>query len=358
MIIELTGSHYDMGYQHGSKLIQHRPGLLNLIAEHRELLAAYPRDVVDRTMDEVSNLLLIHSPRTLDMLKGIADGFAIPLKDLWLLRVASYVEDRFSPGPKSQDADGECTTWAMASPKPCRDRILLAKNRDFLLSAQSLQTVFRCKAKEQLEYFSVNTTGSCNVSSSGINEEGLAIADTRVSSFDVGLGLPRFSLMMHILEQFRSVAEVVDFLRSVPRMGGGNLIFADASGHVGKAEVGYERLEVTQEQWGYVVTTNHFEAPSMEGRYRKKGKEEEKHSRYRFEKVTHRLSNASEGVLLDDAIQLMSHHGERFSICRHVPSGGSRRTVTLSSAIFLPEKRGFYYCEGYPCEGTFHWISF
>ena len=358
LIVDLAGNHYEMGYQHGSKLIHYRPGLLRLIAEYHQMFALYPHDVLNRITDEVTNLLLIYSPQTIDMLKGIADSFTVPLKDIFLIRIASYIEDGFSPNPKSQDQDGECTTWAISTPKSRQNRIILAKNRDFLILIKGLQVIFRCKTKGKFEYFSINSIGSCNVSSSGINAAGFAIADTRVPSLDVGLGLPRFSLMMHILENFSSVREVIDFLKSVPRMGGGNLIFADAKGDIGKAEVGFESLEITQKDIGYVVSTNHFEGPSIREKYRRKGEEEEKHSRYRYEKVTQTLSNVSEGMDLDDAIKLMSHHGEKFAICRHSSNTGFKKTATISSTIFLPERKGFYHCEGFPCEEIFQWISF
>ncbi len=52
------------------------------------------------------------------------------------------------------------------------DRILLAKNRDYLISHRELQVIFRCKPDKGDEYFSVNSMGACNVFSSGMNRKG------------------------------------------------------------------------------------------------------------------------------------------------------------------------------------------
>jgi predicted choloylglycine hydrolase len=175
---------------------------------------------------------------------------------------------------------------------------------------------------------------------------------------DVGPGLPRFSLMMHILENFQFVNEVVNYLRAIPRMGGGNLIFADAKGGIGRAEIGYGEIGILQESVGFLVCTNHFEEPSMQNNYRKRNETEEKDSKWRLEKVSKSLRANGEKMDSDLAAKLMAYHDEQFAICRHGDSKPLDETSTISSIIFFPERRGFYFCEGCPCTDPFHWISF
>lgn len=191
-----------------------------------------------------------------------------------------------------------------------------------------------------------------------MNRQGLAIADTRVPSFDAGPGLPRFSLMMHILENFKYVAEAEDYLKSVPRMGGGNLIFADVNGNVESAEVGYQHLDLLQRDHGYLVCTNHFEGPSMRSHYRQADKRKEKDSKWRSGEVSRRLSEWNNGMGPEQAKSLMATHGKEFCVCVHGGLGPAETTSTLSSVIFLPTKKGFYYSEGFPCTTPYQWISF
>jgi len=274
------------------------------------------------------------------------------------MMVGSYYEDKLTPGEGGDFRETGCTTWAYSGQKGQGEGILLAKNRDYLLSHRGLQVVFRCKPSQGIEHISVNSIGACNVFSSGINKEGLAITDTRVPSSDAGPGLPRYSLMMHILENFSYVDEAMDYLKSVPRMGGGNLILADAKGRIGSAEVGFQDLDLLQRDTGCLVCTNHFEGSFMQRHYRQEDKRKREDSRWRSGEVTWRLTQRGDGVNLDQAKELMATHGKEFSICVHRGLSLSEETSTLSSVLFLPLRRGFYYSEGFPCRAPYHWISF
>ena len=359
LIIELTGSHYEMGKQHGQKLLQYRAAISDLIEAHRKKIQTYPQqeEIVER-MEEMRDVLSLHSPQTLDMIHGIADGFGLSRNDILSMMIGSYYEDKLTSLEEKGSHEDGCTTWAYSGERGSGKNILLAKNRDYLISHRGLQVVFRCTPFQGIEYFSVNSMGAPNVFSSGMNTEGLAIADTRVPSCDAGPGLPRYSLMMHVMENFKYVTEVIDYLKSIPRMGGGNLVFADAAGNIGSAEVGYQHLDFLQRNHGYLTCTNHFEGPSMRSHFRQADQRKEKDSKWRSGETSRRLSEWKDGMDPDRAKSLMATHGKEFSICVHRGLTPSEKTSTLSSAIFLPFKKGFYYSEGFPCMAPYHWISF
>jgi isopenicillin-N N-acyltransferase-like protein len=357
LVVDLAGKHYDMGYQHGAKLVRYRQSLLGLIKEYREMINPFPQEEVQAILKDVRAVLKTHSPETLDMLRGIADGFTVSPEDLLGVRIRGYIEDRLAASPRAGWQD-ECTAWAVSNSKAAKERILIAKNRDYLISNRDLQAIFRCRPEKGYEYFSLNSIGACNAPSCGMNGEGLAIVDTRVPSTDVGPGIPRFTLMMHILEHFKSVEEVFTFLKSVPRMGGGNFVFGDARGGIGKAEIGFQNMEVLQKDSGYVVCTNHFEGPATKRTYRRKNNEREADSKWRFETVNQELSRTEDRVDVPFAQSLMALHGDPYAVCRHGSPGKPDGTATIASVLFVPEKRGFHYCQGFPCTALFHWISF
>jgi len=357
-VVDLTGTHYDMGYQHGIKLAQYRQALLGLIEEYRRIVSILPWERVEDILRDVTDLLHLHSPQTLDMLRGLSDAFSVPMKDLLGIRLRGYMEDRAAAFSNVEVQDAECTAWALSNPEAHQEKTLVAKNRDTLVSNRDLQAVFRCTPEKGYAYFTLNSIGSCNAPSCGMNAEGLAIVDTRVTSTDVGLGIPRFTLMMHILEQFTSVKEVIDFLRSVPRMGGGSLVFADANGEIAKAEVGFRNLEVQHQDAGFVACTNHFESGSTRATYRRKSEESERDSQWRLATVSRELSRMEKTLDSHAAMRLMSLHGERHSICRHESPDKPNGTATISSVVFIPERHGFHCCQGYPCTMPFHWIAF
>lgn len=207
MIVELTGNHYEMGRQHAQKLLQYRAAISDLLEAHRKKIETYPRGAISEIMEEMRDVLSLRSSQTLDMIHGIADGFGLSRNDLLSMMIGSYYEDKLTSLEEKGCHEDGCTTWAYSGERGSGENILLAKNRDYLISHRGLQVVFRCKPDKGDEYFSINSIGACNVFSSGMNRQGLAIADTRVPSFDAGPGLPRFSLMMHTLENFKYVAE-------------------------------------------------------------------------------------------------------------------------------------------------------
>jgi len=141
-------------------------------------------------------------------------------------------------------------------------------------------------------------------------------------------------------------------------MGGGNLVFADANGEIAKAEVGFRNLEVQHQDAGFVACANHFEAPSTRATYRRKSDDSERDSRWRLATVNRELSRMEETLDSHAAMRLMSLHGERYSICRHGSPGQATGTATISSVLFIPERHGFYCCQGFPCTMPFDWIGF
>jgi len=112
-----------------------------------------------------------------------------------------------------------------------------------------LQIVIHATPESGYRYVYSGSAGSPGVFCAGINQAGLAIADTHVCSTDLGPGLPDYSLMMHLLEKHAIVSSAVDYLRSVPRLGRNNLILADAQGHLAVFEIGHRRYGWKRQRW-------------------------------------------------------------------------------------------------------------
>ena len=283
---------------------------------------------------------------------GIADGFGVSPEDLLGVRIRGYIEDRLAGISGTADQD-ECTAWAVSRSKAGPERTLIAKNRDYLLSNREWQAIFRCQPESGYAYFSLNSIGACNAPSCGMNEKGLAIVDTRVPSTDIGPGLPRFTLMMQILEQCKCVREAADFLKAVPRMGGGNVVFGDAGGWIGKAEAGFENLEVLVRESGQVVCTNHFEMASTKASYRKRDDEREADSKWRYETADRELSKTEDRVDISFALSLMALHGDPYSICRHGTPGKHEQDGDDILCRVCPRKARLLLLPGIPLYSAF-----
>ncbi len=344
-VLQLQGSHYQMGLQHGQQLLGLRP-LIVEVAEKR--LAALDDSAGDAVLGELERVWAVSALPTLDMLRGIAEGLGIDAGVLLKYAAASYLEDRLRD---SSRAEG-CTVWAASRTATASGNPILTKNRDFNSAHLDLQALALATPEDGFRYLYVTSAGSPGVYSSGMNEQGLAVADTYVPCSDNGPGLARYSLMMNLLEHQSTVASALDYLKSASRMGPGNLVLADASGELAVFEVGHDNWGTVSPADDVVVATNHFLTPVLSRCYvrpTRPGTEGESEARHMV--ATQWLREAHGRIDGDEAIRIMSHHADGAGgICRHDTGNGG---ATISNAIFFPAERSLLFCNGRPCEGGY-----
>jgi isopenicillin-N N-acyltransferase-like protein len=360
-ILELSGTHYEMGYAHGCLVRDRLSPLIEVMNTRLDALGARGVDYEPR-IREVLDVWTDWADSTLDMLHGIADGLQLDWEPFVQYTLRSYLEDSLlteslTPSPlpleEGQEVMDGCTAWAAAGPATRDGRPLLVKNRDFRPAHLDLQLLMRATPKHGYRYAYVTSAGSPGVYSSGMNAAGLAVADTHVASPDAGPGVARYSLMMDMLEQHDNVASALDYLRQVPRMGHGTLILADAAGNLAVAELGYHALGIVEPGDGTVVTTNHFVSPPLAqcwvdtSRANSRG-----NSLTRRATVERALAEATGQIDVAFAEALMARHGGPLgSLCRHVEMDG--RSATISTVIFEPALRRLHFCHGAPCSAPY-----
>jgi isopenicillin-N N-acyltransferase like protein len=352
-VIEVAGNHLVMGYQHGRQVADLRPAILSRIA------ASYTRlreDGVDASfaalVDRTAGAVAARSPATLELLQGLSAGLDLPYEALLHYNLAIFLRDALATRRGRPDGAGVaegCTTWAAAGAATANGAPLLAKNRDYELQHLPLQMVVRATPETGYRYTFVTSAGSPGVFVAGCNEAGLAVADTHVSSSDVGPGLPMCALSMHILEEQETVRGALAYLQATPRLGRNNLLLADASGDIACFEAGHAAYGICAAENGMLVNTNHFNSPAMAGAFVDteiaplRG-----NSQLRYRRVSDLLAGQSGKIDLAWGERLLqSHDGPPGSICRHAFAGAS--TATIASILFLPAERKMVFHHGQPC---------
>jgi hypothetical protein len=243
-----------MGVQHGQYARRWRSFLLRAMEGRVRPPAEHPQ--VETWFREVVDLLAESARPFMEYARGQAAALDLDTTRLLGFCLTSYLEDRLRvPGQRAPDG---CTAWAAGTEWTQDGQSIVAKNRDQSLGSLPLQAVVEACPLNGRPYVAVTTLGWPGVASSGINVAGLAIADTHVLSTDLGPGFPRWWLMMAILEQLSSVPEALDYLRTAPRLGNGNLVLADAAGRVALFEEGHSHFGLRGPTGGFVVATNHF----------------------------------------------------------------------------------------------------
>lgn len=351
--IHIRGNHYEMGRQHGIAVLDLRPLIEQAIAPHFRNLEGRPG--VDLLFDELHAVLRQIAGSTLEMIRGQAEGLGMEFTTLLKYACSFYLETRTKPGRAPRKNDEECTTWA-TSHEATRDRApILVKNRDTYVERSPLQVIAIAEPQDGYRYLCSTNAGSPGVPSSGMNEKGLCVADTRDGYVDYGPGLPYQSLMMQVLEKHDTVRSALEFLKRATRMGGNNLILADAQGDMAVFEAGHTRYGIVEATDHLLVNANHPASAEMRAYISGIATDALTNSRRRYE-ATQQALHAQRGTIdLDWVKRTMALHDENLGpLCRHdVPGSIGSKVATISCAIYLPRDRTLIISDGSPCQGKF-----
>jgi predicted choloylglycine hydrolase len=345
-----------MGRQHGLQVVRLRPLIVEAIkARFTQIESDGSDERCESLVRETAEVLREVDPPILEMIRGQAEALGLDFDLLLRYDLVSYL--RTDLLARRSTASEGCTTWAAVGSATANGEPLLVKNRDYRPEHLPLQVLVTATPAIGYRYVYGSSAGSPGVFRSGMNEKGLAIADTHVCSTDIGPGLPDSSLMMHILEEHDTVRSALDYLNSAPRMGRNNLILADAGGDLAVIELGYHHFAIVEAQNDIVVNTNHFVSPNLKGSFVDRNLPPVKgNSFHRYDLVRKELEAVRGNIDVAFAQHLMATHaGPLASICRHLELNG--QSATIATTIYQPARHTLRFCHGYPCQSPYHTIT-
>ncbi len=351
-VLNLSGDARSIGRQHGEQVADLRPMIESSI---KIRLAELHKEEVDLSshIKEISGIWEEFAPDTLEMLRGIAESLHLDWGEYFTYTIASYLTSCI----KNMQPGTGCTSWA-ANGAITRDSApILVKNRDYHPDHQPLQCLARVKPSHGHSYLCLTSAGSPAVFSSGINDQGLAVVDTFVSSTDIGPGIARYSLEMDILQNLATVKEAIDYLPTRPHFGDGTLTLIDVSGEMATFEIAHSAQAVRLSNEGFIVSTNHFSAPQTCSFWADREPDHLKgNTQGRRKQLENSLQAAKGQVDVDWAKARMGEHGDPLSaVCRHAELDPT--SVTISCVIYLPKQAAMYVANGSPCQAPFEYFK-
>jgi predicted choloylglycine hydrolase len=352
LVIEVKGDHYQMGYQHGRQaMLLSRQIVAAMAARFAQLEQDGADAAFEALVEDTRQVVEAVDPATVALVRGLAAGLELDFDSLLRYNLVAFLRDALITrrgDSATQESEG-CTAWAASGPATTDGQTILAKTRDYRREHLPLQAVVRAEPGRGYRYIYVTSAGSPGVFVAGFNEAGLALADTHVSSRDVGPGLPTYALSMHLLEEHATVRSALAYLQSVPRLGRNNLLLADAGGDMALFEIGHRHQAIIEAEAGLLLTTNHFNHPSMQLHFVETDPPALRDNTYhRYRLAQEVLTQAYGRIDIALARQLMATHTDPLgSVCRH-PSPTSD-TSTIAAMIFLPAQRRMLFCHGQPC---------
>jgi len=291
----------------------------------------------------------VHDPSGMAELKGIAQGFGLPLDELFLHLHLGTLRD-FTGGAVLEDG---CSAWAVSDGP---EGPIAVKNRDYSGAHRGIQHVALHSGPDVRtgHWLAVGSLGSPGAYSSGMNACGLAVVDTQVSVRTHRVGWLRYFLMSRLLSECADVSEALDFIRSVPHAGGGTLVLADRSGTVAAVELGAR--ETVSAMAAQVWRTNHYITPELAANTLAPGDDRiAQNSRDRFRYLGEKIPHQRWGIRA--AARLMATHPDTEEaaapLCQHATGEASQ---TLSTSIYSCRLGVLTFSEGNPCAGR--WLRY
>lgn len=349
----LTGSAMERGQQQAALCPALTAQTRSAVYGRLQLLkTALARPEVADFLQAQKHFLLANDRPGFDESLGISQGYGLAHDDLLAYLHANVVADMSlepdSPGLAPTDG---CTAWAYASAGPA----WVVKNRDYRGEHGVLQQVFLHQNPDWQArmLLCVGSLGSPGAFSSGMNSDGLAVADTQISTRDHGPGWLRYFLMTALLRECSTVQQALAFISAVPHAGGGAIVMGDRHGQVASVALGHQRAShaVSSTQW--VAHTNHCVEPALARDVRLPQDDPTDCTFTRLQQVEQALSHLTGHMDLAQARTLMSSHRDLGGICRHAHGDSSR---TLSCVTYDTAHATLHMSHGNPCNAP--WVSY
>lgn len=334
-LIEVSGTAFQMGYQHGK---QAEPMIRRYLAWISKLTG---KRAVDLEANAMRFLPFIQkfSPAYMEEVFGLAEGARLTLAQALLCQVRAEA---------SRSWDGGCTAFALTRDATAGGVTLAGQNQDLEREYEDVAIILRVQPSDGRPR-AVMFTFAGQLGYAGMNQHGVSNFVNALYNYRWRPGLSYYPIRRVLLEQ-RSVDDCVRLLRAHRACSAANLVLADRHGRIADVECRPEGIEVYPDSNPAVrLHTNHYVTKTF----------------VRFEDGTlpdsaPRLQRVRElvrqhwGRITVDIMKeiLADHEGEPGAICRH----GAVNMHSISGYIAEPSTGVLHIRRGHGCAGR--WTSY
>lgn len=334
-LLEVSGSAYEMGYQHGAQAAP----LIERYLRLTERLTGKPRDLLCRNAMALLPYMEALSPAFVEEIRGLADGAGIRFEEAVLCQARAEA---------GRIPEGGCTAFALTGAATADGRPLIGQNQDLEPEYADIALLLRVRPSDgrpralmftfagQLGYSGMNETGLCHFAN--------ALYDALWQP-----GLPHYPLKRVMLEQ-RSADECVGLLARHRTCSAANALICDGAGVIRDVEVRPEGTALfVDDHADWVVHANHYLSDDFAP-----------HETNSLPDSCPRLARmralvrAKWGQITVETMQqiLADHAGDPGGICRH----GAAGMHSISGYIAEPAHRRLHVRRGHGCLGT--WTAY
>lgn len=291
------------------------------------------------------------APDIIKELSGVADGANCNFDTL----KTYFMHSPYLIGRHSRVAHGQsgphCTVFAISKPHTVNDKVIFARNYDFMSDFENYLTVFSTYPTNKLASigFSDHAVGRYG----GVNQEGLAIAGTNVYLYNgkYSPGLLFNIIIRWALDNCKTAKEVVDFLLETPHCEGINFLIADKTGLIIRAETTPDKTSIITNEDEILTAANHFQSTEMQKLQRKIINTRDHTTFPRVDGLRSWFKECRKPISIEMTKEILRDH--KHFLCDH-----SSDISTIWSWVTSLGTNTVFLCSGSPCKNAYKKVSF
>ena len=330
-LIQVAGSAYEMGYQHGAQAST----LIGKYLQWIEKSSGKQRTELGRHALTFLPLMEELSAAFVEEIRGLAVGAGIAFEEALICQTRGAMVPAQSEG---------CTAFSLTATATASGQPLAGQNQDLPPEFSDLGIVLHVKPNDGRPR-AITFTFAGQLGYMGMNQYGIAHFANGLGNAQWQMGLPHYPLKRVLLEK-RTVAECIALLRDFRVCSPGNMVFCDGQGAIADVEIRPEGIAVyADEHPDRRLHTNHYITPEFAS-YETHALED---SCPRLERLR-ALVESHWGHITVDTLKAMlaDHDGDPGAICRH----GAKSIYSIAGYIAEPAKNLFHVRRGHGCTGT------
>ena len=345
-IVEVSGSHYEMGFQYGAAC----PEIRKMLDNVRQLFGGPERTraIIQEYVPMYLPAVEKYAPEIVGEMKGIAAGANVELEDIQLLNIMYEIATPYIMGG--------CTAFAAAGEATANGEVIAGQNFDAVDRGEGSIIILKMKPAQGPRILSVAPAGSLGLF--GFNSVGISmnlnLLKNKGSLTPTG-GVPTHIILRKIL-MCENIGEVITTIGSAEGRAAKNYLVTNEQGDIINVETTMNDLDIQYPERGMLTHANHFKADRFKSDDLAYLVVPDAYLRsYRLFK----LMEHYHGKLTVDILKqlLQDHNNYPNAICRHgdlkAPLETGRLTKTLISIITCPKEQKAYMSVGNPCENEY-----
>jgi isopenicillin-N N-acyltransferase-like protein len=357
-VIEIGGSAFDRGVQHGEQARDRVAASIGIYQERFARTAGLEWDDAVEHGRGFGKSIEALDPLIFEEMRGIATGAGFTIDEIVAINCRTEIlfgARNRDKGVAHEDAH-ECTTIGVPPNGAAGGKTLLGKNWDWIDACQDSVIIVRAEVDEGPNFVMVVEAGM--VGRDGLNEDGIGVTGNLLNSTKDGKtsGIPVPIVRRRVFNS-RSLDMALRAVLDADRAASTNYVIAHESGVIINFEASPEQVYPVYPENGLLTHSNHFTAVAaqVQGIDCATGGD----TLYRNQRARDLLAaKAGELTVADLQEALRDHAGYPLSICRHVDAErGNSGTASIASIVMDVGARTMYVASGPPCSYEYQTVT-